>query len=1359
MSIEASEKTQQSGQIDRLIALQSVTLEILWETTSKGILGRVVSAARELTGGETALAGHGYADRMFEVAAVSTIPGTSVSSLDEVLSPHHCSVFMELFGTRRTIRLSKGEFAEHPVGRILANACPGARTLLGARLGTPACGCCGMVLVTGKGEGEFTDADEAVFGQLAAVASSGLLHVQARMELEARVKEREATLDAIGEGLLVLQPDRTILRINHFAEEIFGFTPAERSKPPEERLRNVVFETAEGRRMEIEEIPGMRALRGETVRDEILRIHRSGRSTWVSMSTAPIRGEKRNIIGAVVTLQDITARKKAEEALQESEERFRATFEQASVGMAHVSPRGHLLRVNDRLCMILGYSRDELVGKHVNAITLPDDLPKNKQMYQRIFKENKPYFSIEKRYIRKDGAVIWAFLTVSVVRDVKGNPTYGIAVVKDITESKHAEKALKESEERFHRLFHASPVLIVLSSLEEGRYLEVNNAYEQILGHSREEVLGRTSIERGIWGEEERTSFKNRIESQGRIETEEFRFRHKSGEWKTLLVSAEIIEIRGRQEILTVGVDITEMKRTQEALRRSEENFSKIFRATPFLVLVSTVQDGRLKRVNRAFEEITGYSGEEVLGHKSTDIGLWEDVTERDRLRKILLEEGRFVNQEMRIRTKSGELRTMLVSGEPVDFEGELCVLGAAQDITERKRAEYALDAERRRLRAVLDSLPVGVVIADRQGAFVEKNAIFERIWRGNPPKIMKFDDYTRYQGWWAKTGQRIHAREWGLARALLQGEVSTGEVIDIRRFDGTQGTILNSSGPIRDETGRIIGAVVIVEDVTQQRESEQKTAEQAATLRTILNTVPVCVAVADAETEMISYSNPVCKEIFGEQAVGKANSPHPDGYRLEHKNGTLLDPQHLPLYRSIHQKEEIKNLEMNVRRHDNTVRSVVVNTAPVIDPNGAVTSAVASITDITELKILEDELRRMNLELEQRVEERTSELALAKRAAEAASRAKSDFLANMSHEIRTPLSGIIGITDLILRSDLSGEIKKDLSMVRDSAGSMLGLLNDMLDLVRIESGRLELRKEDFNLRVLVEKLMHFYDLLARDKGLFLTWSMDPLIPARVHGDPDRVGQVLKNLLSNAVKFTEKGGVTLEIRKEEDVQGGMRVSFRVKDTGIGIPVERQEEIFQSFTQIDPSYSKKFGGSGLGLSISKQIAEHMGGDIRFTSRPGSGSKFVFICPFGHAAAMERLEEERLEITLKDLKPMTVLLAEDNVVNQAFISRAVSQAGHQVLVARDGKDALEILAREQVDVVLMDVQMPRMDGLEATRRIRSGEAGELNAEIPIIALTAYAMKGDRDRFLEAGMDGYVSKPVDFNELARVIRDAQA
>ncbi len=580
----------------------------------------------------------------------------------------------------------------------------------------------------------------------------------------------------------------------------------------------------------------------------------------------------------------------------------------------------------------------------------------------------------------------------------------------------------------------------------------------------------------------------------------------------------------------------------------------------------------------------------------------------------------------------------------------------------------------------------------------------------------------------WIATRQGISRAATGLIA------LDFGVVIAMNSFPPPSGVVIKITFfmLVVSVIGLILGSV----ETERQRVGTQLQ-ERTSYLNSLIENSPMGIIVLDRDYK-VELTNPAFQKLFLHDPTGW----HIDDVFTTAKESSVVS-------RQVHAGQAFHGTVQR-RRLDGKVLDLDLHAVPLM-VNGVRQGALGIYTDISE-QVRASQAERQHAESLSRL---VLELSAAKEAAEAANRAKSEFLANMSHEIRTPMNGIIGMTELALGTELAPEQREYLDMVKSSAISLLALINDILDFSKIEAGKLEIENIDFSLRNTLGEVTSTLRVRAHQKGLKFVCHIPLDLPDALVGDSARLRQIVINLLGNALKFTEKGEVTVRAEIESRTEDQAVFHFSVADTGIGIPLDKQKLIFEAFTQSDSSTTRKYGGTGLGLSISAKLVGLMGGNIWVESHPGQGSTFHFTLCFGlqKQPAFAGAPVAAVHITAADHRRFKVLLAEDNQVNQKVAVRFLEKRGHTVVLAESGKKALDAWQKQAFDVILMDVQMPEMDGFEATSRIREHEKST-GKHIPIIALTAHAMVGDRERCLAAGMDDYVSKPINADELFAAI-----
>ncbi|KAA3653926.1 MAG: PAS domain-containing sensor histidine kinase [Proteobacteria bacterium] len=790
-----------------------------------------------------------------------------------------------------------------------------------------------------------------------------------------------------------------------------------------------------------------------------------------------------------------------------------------------------------------------------------------------------------------------------------------------------------------------------------------------------------------------------------------------------------------------VVMDVSAAHETEEALRRERGHLRALLDTLPDPVWLKD-PDGVYISCNRRFSEFFGAPEAQIVGKTDYDFverELADFFRANDR---AAMAAGRPCTNEEWVTFASDQHRALLttVKTPMYDNDGALIgVLGIGRDITAEHEARQSLEKTREMFSVAFQASPLSICISDLEtGCHREVNEMFGEVFGYRPDEARGKTSLDL--GLWPDPDTRSAWRD------LL---VTQGGCVDYRttmvRRDGTPMRCSLSAGVITID-GRP-HVVAYVTDVTATEQAARQLEQRDRYQRALLDNFPFMVWLKDAECRFLAVNAPYAEACGAASPDALAGKTDLDVWPREAAERNRADDRAVL---SSHSSKCIEALD----EADGRRRWLEVYKSP-INVDGRTVGLVGFARDITEKREAAEELARHRHHLEDLVAERTAEL-------EAASRAKSTFLANMSHEIRTPLNAIIGLTQLMLRSARSADDSKRLESVVSASRHLLAIINDLLDISKIEADRMPLETARFAIAQVAGEAADLVRDTARAKGLDLSVSIDPQVPAHVMGDATRVGQILFNFIGNAVKFTEHGEVHLRVRLLEHLAlsapgAGVTLRFEVADTGIGIDPAVQPRLFNAFEQGDPSTTRRYGGTGLGLAISRRLAELMGGSVGVRSAPGHGSTFWFTAHFGLAA--EPAPEPAAPpasadagVLARDFSHCRLLLVEDNEVNQYVALELLGDTGLQVDVAEDGQQAVNMFARTPYDLILMDMQMPVMDGLSATRAIRALPQG---GAVPILAMTANAFAEDRQRCEAAGMNDYLSKPFEPEQLYAVVR----
>ncbi|WP_062151592.1 PAS domain S-box protein [Beggiatoa leptomitoformis] len=1086
------------------------------------------------------------------------------------------------------------------------------------------------------------------------------------------------------------------------------------------------------------------------------------------------------------------------DTLFESENRFQAIFENAPIGVTLVDNKTHhFLQANNAICQMLGYSREELLSKTIFDITHPEDIELNRQLFETISPPH-PIIIGEKRYLHKTGHTIWAAISSSL----PPNSSYRITHIQDITERKQAEVALRESENRFRKAFENAPIGMTLTGLDR-LIQQANNSFCMMLGYPANRVIGKneadfTHAEDNNGGQQWVMQVLEYSISPHPLEK---RYVHRDGHIVWAAISSTLQrDINGKPVyLITQVVNITEQKKAEAEIKRLNiELEQRVARRTAELSLISQILslfirsnesplvfETMLQRILELTESEFGFIADVVYdtigqpylkchaigylikqnelsahfqplalaGHQirklDNPLGLVIQQGERMIINEYATEADEFprhyppVHNFLGLPLYRGEhLIGMLgLHNRITNYSEELAdslepiistfsqLIEAFHNEQKRQRAEEALRKNQQFLQTLIDSLPVAVFVRDIRDCgfeFVAWNKACEQFFGFNAETVL---------------GKMAHdCMPITLANKLTQSDeivLDYGQALEIAETQIDSPNLGHRilqpvKVPIFDEQHNPLYILCIAEDITIRKHAEESIAQKTAILEATLENMGQGILMVDKQWRLVAYNQRVIELL-----------KFPAEF-LKHR------PNFAEIVRNWNEHHGIKehllqDTELNTQQMDSFTiempiigdRVIEMGHFPIVDGG-----FVRTFTDITEHKQIEESLRQ------------------AKNQAEAANRAKSAFLANMSHELRTPMNAILGFSQLMQRDPhITPNLQENLEIINRSGEHLLALINDVLAMSKIEAGRMMLNEQNFDLYHLLDGLHDLFHLQAINKDLNVIFQIADNIPHYIRTDENKLRQVLINLLGNAIKFTNQGDITLTVShvNAPATNNKARLHFQVKDTGPGIAKHEITHLFKAFGQTSTGQQAQ-EGTGLGLRISQEFVRLMEGEITVESWLGQGTIFSFEINVTliDASDVPFKETTRRIIGLAPEQPVyRLLVVEDRWENRELICRLLEPLGFAVQKAANGQEAVAIWAKWQPHLIWMDIRMPVMDGVAATRSIKARKTAQ---QTIIIALTAGAFEEERAAMLEAGCDDFVTKPfreeIIFEKLAQYL-----
>ncbi len=757
----------------------------------------------------------------------------------------------------------------------------------------------------------------------------------------------------------------------------------------------------------------------------------------------------------------------------------------------------------------------------------------------------------------------------------------------------------------------------------------------------------------------------------------------------------------------------------EKSFDETYKKLTTIFDYTPVGICILELTSGKIIDVNQGYVDLFGYSKEEIIGNSSIGLGII-DPKERKQLVAEVQQYGFVRNKVFRFNTKSGEQFTCVLSYKLVKLAGKECGIVLLNNASTHKDLDTALLENMQKFQTIFDASPTAISIVELEsGKIFDANKAFLQTYGYLKEELI------------GKTTTEVgiirpEDRKNYIAELTKQGSLRNWEQNTYSR-DGRQITVLLSD-IIIDLNGNKC-SLTLLNDVTENKKIETDLLENKTKLQTIFDYNPGGIALFDVETGRILELNQAFLDICG---FKREEMLHHTASEL----GLLPPGLRNIIKNELKESGLIRNREQIIRTKSGKLITTLYSSI-ILDIGGR-KCTLDIVNDISERKELENQLITATEKAQQAV------------------KSEERFLANMSHEIRTPMNGIIGMVNLLAQTDLDEEQKEYASWIKDSSEILLTIINDILDISKIIAGQMAFETTPFSIYDVMRNLTMSMELKAKEKGIKFHTHMDLSIPQKVLGDPVRLFQILLNLAGNAVKFTDKGEVTISINKQKEDSDNIFLEFLIKDTGIGIDSEKIPTLFEPFVQASPDTTRKYGGTGLGLSISKRLVEMQSGTISAESELGKGSTFSFRIAYKKyiAGAKQHVPAPEKDIMNgRDLSGLRILLTEDNRISQRVGVKTMSKWGIIVDVAENGRQAVEMAASNPYDLILMDIQMPEIDGFEATRQIRKFLPSPAS-KVPIVAMTASVVSLDKEKCQELGMDDYISKPFKPEELYKMI-----